>query len=154
MGCSKTAPAAAGVKPKARPLPKKGDIRSLAKHYREFSKKLLRNRLQSLDQKDREQFRKISKLSERHVRRLAQPETPARSVQNDDVKLCAVNLWLSLVKVWEHKATLTSLQEDLEDECGEFVSIPTLNVGCASSRSRVLPSPTGRITIPHTFGQG
>jgi len=51
-----------GAKVKLRPLPAKGDIKSLAAHRSEFSKKLLGNRLRQLSKEDLARFGKLADL--------------------------------------------------------------------------------------------
>ena len=108
------------AKVKLRPLPAKGDIKPLAAHRSEFSKKLLGNRLKKLSKEDLALFKKLSKLSDRQLRRLKSSNT--RVIHGEDTKAFVQERWSVMVKNEGHKATVEEFQEDLLDE--EYLEIP------------------------------
>jgi len=101
------------AKVKLRPLPAKGDIKSLATHRSEFSKKLLGNRLRQLNKEDLALFRKLVDLGERQIRRIKQPVSPTRVPHDPKARKVAVMMWKDMVDDLYHKATAEKLQEKL-----------------------------------------
>jgi hypothetical protein len=120
MGRPKTPKIEANVAPEAqvpenarkyKPLPPKGNLKALAKHRKEFSPKLLGNRIATLSVKDRKQFARFAKLTERHVLRLGTtPETPQRIRHPPECKEKAQAMWEDLVEDQAHKATSSLVQ--------------------------------------------
>jgi len=101
------------AKVKLRPLPAKGDIKSLAAHRFEFSKKLLGNRLRQLNSEDLALFMKLTHLGERQIRRIKQPVSPTRVPHDPEVREVALMMWQDMVDDLYHKATAEKLQEKL-----------------------------------------
>jgi len=99
------------AKVKLRPLPAKGDIKSLAAHRSEFSKKLLGNHLKKLNKEDVALFKKLSKLSDRQLRRLKSSNT--RVIHGADTKAFVQERWSEMIRHENHKATVQDFQEDL-----------------------------------------
>lgn len=109
---------------KFRPLPPKGDIRSLAKYRLLFSEKLLANRIRKLSKQERAQFAKLCKVTPRHVRSMAPTGTrvqhPLRNRQ------AAQNLWSVMIGADQHNATHTELQSKLKDNHNIIVPLSTV----------------------------
>lgn len=119
--------AVAVKKAKTRPLPSPKDITTLAKHYREFSKATLRNRLIAMSKDNRKTFTKLAKLSVRQVQRLSATDTPKKSPHSPSTVAVARMQWKSLIKEGGHLATLKALQEELVELIDLKIALTTLN---------------------------
>jgi transposase len=114
------------TKVKTRPLPAVGDIKTLAKFYREYSKVTLGKRLIKMTRDDRRLFTKLSQLSVRQVQRLAATDTPKKAPHPKKTVTAARIQWASLVKEGGHLATLKALQEELEELIEQKIALSTL----------------------------